>query len=222
MLHSPNSTPNAVTYLETGTVPIQYEIHKRQLNFLHHILSLEVDDPVQKMYRQLLRYPYESNWSNEILSLRKQYNLHQTDEEITQTNRKRWKKLVITTVHKIALHELNDQMRQLKKCHLPEYQKLAVQEYMVNLRPQQARAVFQIRAGVVDLKTIRHYAYQDTVCRLCNQNDEDIDHVVNTCPRVARTNQIRNVSTTIDIKDLEEIAERFLDFTNKIAELDLD
>jgi hypothetical protein len=186
------------------------------------VLTLEVDDPVKRMYKQLLRYPFEANWSNEILSLRKKYGLQQTDEEIMETNRKRWKRHVKATVHKFALHELNDQMKKLKKNDLPEYQKLAVQEYMINLRPQQARTIFQIRAGVVDLKTTRHYAYSDTICRLCKQNEEDIDHVVNICPKVTRTNPIRNVSTTIDIKDLEEIAERYLDFTNKIAEVELD
>ena len=77
MLHSPQSTPNSVTYLETGVVPLTYEIHKRQLNFLHHILTLEAHDPVRKMYEQLLKYPYEPNWSNEIWSLRRKYELQQ-------------------------------------------------------------------------------------------------------------------------------------------------
>ena len=36
------SCPNAGTFLEFGILPIAYEIHVRQLNFLHHILNLVV------------------------------------------------------------------------------------------------------------------------------------------------------------------------------------
>ena len=50
MLRTASSTPNAVILLELGILPIGKEIHKRQLNFLHHILQLTEDDPVKRMY----------------------------------------------------------------------------------------------------------------------------------------------------------------------------
>ena len=222
MLHSPQSTPNSVTYLETGVVPLQYEIHKRQLNFLHHILMLEADDPVKQMYQQLLKYPFEANWSNEIMTLREKYELHQTDEDVSKMKRNTWKRLVKKTVHKTALKELNDETKSLKKFQLPEYQKLAVQKYLVCLRPQEARTIFQMRAGVIDLKTVRPYQYTDSTCRLCKQNDEDIRHVVNQCPEVTRTHHIDDILTTTNTRDLEEIATRYLDFASKLSEIDAD
>ena len=47
MLQAPSSTSNCLTFIETGTIPIENEIHARQLNFLHHILTLQDDDPVK-------------------------------------------------------------------------------------------------------------------------------------------------------------------------------
>ena len=51
MLHAPSSTSNPLTFLETGTLPIMYEIHIKQLRFLHHNLTLKEDDPVSATYR---------------------------------------------------------------------------------------------------------------------------------------------------------------------------
>ena len=43
------STCTAFTFLELGILPIEYEIHTRQLSYLYEILNLEEDDPVYKM-----------------------------------------------------------------------------------------------------------------------------------------------------------------------------
>ena len=48
ILHTPTSTANCIVYLELGLLPIEYNIHINQLQFLYHILSLEADDPVRE------------------------------------------------------------------------------------------------------------------------------------------------------------------------------
>ena len=47
VLRVPVTTPNAFVYLELGVLPIIYEIHKRQIRYLHKILNLEGNDPIQ-------------------------------------------------------------------------------------------------------------------------------------------------------------------------------
>ena len=56
MLHAPSSTSNAITFLETGVLPMSYKIHVRQLTFLHHIVTLSDNDPVKFTYQQQLLY----------------------------------------------------------------------------------------------------------------------------------------------------------------------
>ena len=41
-----------------------------QLNYLHHILTLYVQDPVQLMCNQQKLFEYEKNWFNEVCGLR--------------------------------------------------------------------------------------------------------------------------------------------------------
>ena len=94
MLHAPPSTSNALTYLETGSLPIKYEIHVRQFTFLHHILTLEESDPVRKTYDQQLKYPFEPNWGNTVNELRTMYGISQTNEDISQLSKEMWKRIV--------------------------------------------------------------------------------------------------------------------------------
>ena len=108
MLHAPSSTSNPLTFLETGTLPIENEIHMRQLNFLYHILTLEDGDPVKTTYRQQLNYPYEPNWGNAIVQLKLKYAISETDEEISQSSKEGWKRLVKARVKSFALQELLD------------------------------------------------------------------------------------------------------------------
>ena len=75
-------TSNAFTFLELGVLPILYEIHKRQLSFLHHILNLAEDDPVKKMYNNMKQLPGEKNWYNCVVRLLETYNIAMSEEEI--------------------------------------------------------------------------------------------------------------------------------------------
>ena len=50
IMQVPKSTPNVSVSLELGVLPISKEIHRRKLVFLHHILTLEEDDPVRQVY----------------------------------------------------------------------------------------------------------------------------------------------------------------------------
>ena len=41
-----NSSGNCLMYMEIGILPVLYEVHILKLNFLHHILTLDTNDPV--------------------------------------------------------------------------------------------------------------------------------------------------------------------------------
>ena len=86
----PSSTPNAFTYLELGVLLIQYKIHKRQLNFLHHIIHLPPSDPVHRLHLQQILLPFERNWTNNVFSLLKLYELdYDSIKEIKQRSLER-------------------------------------------------------------------------------------------------------------------------------------
>ena len=50
ILWLPMSTPNAFIFLEYGILPLEHEIQRRRMTYLHHILSLRDDDPAKLAY----------------------------------------------------------------------------------------------------------------------------------------------------------------------------
>ena len=48
-------------------LPIQYEVELRKLCFLKSILQTSRDDPVRMVYNEMLKYPCENNWANEVM-----------------------------------------------------------------------------------------------------------------------------------------------------------
>ena len=57
----PNSTPTAGLFLELGILPAQFVIELRQLTFLKKILDRDQEDPVKRIYNEMLKYPAENN-----------------------------------------------------------------------------------------------------------------------------------------------------------------
>ena len=88
----PKSTPIAVSFLELGILPIQYEIEKRQLVLLKRILGRENDDPIKMSYHEMLKYQAERNWANNVHELLGKYNLPLNDENVCNLTYGMWKK----------------------------------------------------------------------------------------------------------------------------------
>ena len=220
MMHAPKSTSNTITFLETGTIPIHNEIHIKQLMFLYHILLLEDDDPVKVTHSQQLMYPYESNWGNATVKLREKYEISEGDEEIKNMSKESWKNLVKTKVYNVVLKELCEKAAQQKTARNLTYSTIGIQEYMNKLPSENARKIFHIRSGSIDLRGHRRYKYgNETSCRLCGYESETVTHVVNECPWITRNGE------TIDFlgNDCDELlvaSQRCIDFSYHVEEME--
>ena len=85
-MHSPYSTPNIATVLELGILLILDAINVRKpTTFLHHILSLQEDDLVLKLYNEQIKLPFEINQVNEVSKLRNYYDTSVSELEIKES-----------------------------------------------------------------------------------------------------------------------------------------
>ena len=80
VLEVSKATPIAAMYLELGILPVWYEIEMRQLLFLKHLLDKKHADPCLRTYIEMLKFENETNWANNVLGLRRAYNLPLSDE----------------------------------------------------------------------------------------------------------------------------------------------
>ena len=190
------------------------------MTFLYHIVTLETEDPVRKTYQQQLKLPFENNWANNVRILREKYEIQETDNQIRSLSKHIWKNIIKRKVKSQAAVEMKENACHQKYGKLLTFsENLETQNYLTKLPTINARKVFHARSGTIDLKAIRKYKYgEDDMCRLCKQASEDIDHIVNHCQMISRTDNVDVTSS--DCNQLMEVSKRLLEFEKKIEVLE--
>ena len=217
MLRTKTATANSFLYLELGILPITYEIHKRQLSFLHHIIHLEDNDPVKKVWRNQQALPEYPNWWSDVKKLMEIYSLKFTESDIQGMSKETFKSKVKSAICKKAFEDLCSQTKEKSRTKQLKYSKFATQEYIKNLYPNQSRIVFQCRSKTLNIKEHTDYQHQDNFCRWCGVCDETLDHVVNcgiNGDKIANVQEILTLGT--DTMTLGQIADRIEDFLSRI------
>ena len=106
VMEVPKSTPMSGLFLELGILPVQFVTELRQLSFLKKILDRDQEDPAQRIYNEMVKYPSENNWANNVLDLRRKYNLPQKNNNIANMTWPVWKRMVKNTVKRFAFMTL--------------------------------------------------------------------------------------------------------------------
>ena len=177
ILKLPRSTANSFVFLEFGELPIRCIIDKNQLNFLYHIYHLKEDDPVKIMWQMMEKLTGEKNWWERVKGLLSKYQVSMDD--VKSMTKNSYKKFVKERVHDVALQNLRDQCKSKERTQSLSFSSLNPQGYLRELYPTQAKIIFQCRSKTLDIKEYRQYMYKDMVCRLCNDAEETLEHVVN-------------------------------------------
>ena len=133
IMEAPGSTPVAATYLEMGVLPIEYEIDIRRLRFLWTILQKNNDDPARMVYTEMLKYPFEENWANDVMKLRRKYGVSMHDASAETTGMNEWKYLIKSSVKNCALRCLTKTCNENKKTHHLKFDKLNESPYLTAL-----------------------------------------------------------------------------------------
>ena len=148
-------TTNSFIFLELGVLPIDFEIHRRQLMFLYRILKLDASDPVYKCFQSMRANDMagEENWWSGIKVALEKYNIPTNLEEIKSFGKNAFRNLVNKSVTKVAFDNLVSECASHKKTAHLEYKSLQVQEYLLKLFPHQARTIIKCRSETVDVKS---------------------------------------------------------------------
>ena len=216
MLEVRQSTANAFLYLELGVLPIKFELHKRQMSFLHHIVNLTEEDPVKKVWRNQMNLPEHRNWWRDVEKLFVKYGLEFDEEGMVSMSKETYKKRVKMAVAKKALEELLDENKGKKRTANWEYEKLETQKYIRNLDPASARIIFKCRAKTLNIKSHMKFKYkEDLSCRWCGICEESLEHIVN-CGQNTHISEVDKSLQEMETEKLKEIAVRTREFLWKV------
>ena len=221
IMQAPLSTPNLFVYLEFGALPAKYVIQIRQLTFLRHILGLEDHDPVRLTHEAQKLLPYEKNWTNEVLPLLQVYQLSEYD--IADMSVEAWKHLVKSKVSQVAFDELTTQIKDKTKTKHLSYSSFNFQPYMRQYNHMQAMVIFKLRSFSVNCKANRKSSNLNLVCRLCNEELETQDHIIN-CSAIFKDEAALDLSVVFsdhipaDDEVVLEICRRVEEFNKSIID----
>ena len=129
----PPSVSNSFIFLELGVLPIRYEIHKRQITFLHHIINLEPNDPVHILYQQMKRLPSEPNWLNDVMRSVALYSIDVDEDKLKGISKETFKETVKSAIHKYAFDQLKMECSLLSKTKTLVYEEFKCQPYLSHL-----------------------------------------------------------------------------------------
>ena len=138
-------------------------------------------------------------------------------EDIKKTKKDCWKQCVKERIIQKSIQELSDERSQLKKGRLlPEYEEMKLKDYFLYLKPEDARTMFRIRSEMYDIKALQKHKYEDSKCRLCGSESEDMDHVLNRCVRVEKNNNRHVNLVAEDEETCREIISRIRSFEDNL------
>ena len=124
--------------LAINTVQIHFQ---NTANFLWTIFQRNNNYPVRIVCIEMLEYPFEENWANDVKNLRHKYGLSMDDVSVDE-----WKYLIKCSVKNHSLKCLTKTCDKNKKTqHLEFGGKLNEPPYLTALSPQTARIIFKVR-----------------------------------------------------------------------------
>ena len=186
ILKTPQGTPRESLYIESNLLDIETIIEKKRIGMMYRIhqhpntITEEITKPTSK-------------WMINTQEITKKYNIDK-DYLLNLTKRKA-KKLIRKSVHKTFRKKIMANMENKTKIDylLKHYTPGEKTNYTNNLNRQEVSTLFKTRTRMIDIKGNYKNKYPDQTCRLCKNNNETQEHVLEEC----RISVEKNLKTTM-------------------------
>ncbi|CAC5401070.1 unnamed protein product [Mytilus coruscus] len=195
----PQRTAIAAIYLLIGGLPIEDELHKKQLSFLHNFLSSNVQRVKAIIIRQMsVNYDNPNSFFSTIREILLKYGLppiHLLQESLL--SKMKWKSLVTKQLNTYWLNTLKDDaeskstLRYMETKHLLIDKNHPVWNIFDKTTAEVRKAIIKTRivSGTFRLNSDRAKFNQSPspICQLCNLFEENISHFLLDCPLLSKT-----------------------------------
>ena len=128
----------------------------------------------------MLKFENETNWANNVLGLRRDYNLPLNDDNIKKMYVSQWKYFVKSATFKEALLQLQVELSSNRKTNHITYQHASLKpnDYLLQLPSHLARLVFKAKTRMLDIKINYKRKYKNGLhCPFCSDYDETFEHI---------------------------------------------
>ena len=206
ILYLPQGTPTTILLNETGNIPVEYIIKKKQILQMKRIQEMKGDALIKDATKN-----NQSKWRKNVEKYAEE--LHIKDILLT-TNKNNLKRLITDEINTKILDDIaNEAENKSKLRHWMERREDIIigkrPGYMNELTRKQCNVIIRARASMLTTRTNYKKANERcTTCRFCSKMPETQEHVIQHCPRVE--NRTMNIEYKEIFKDdssrLKEIA----------------
>ena len=179
ILDATTNTSNAFKYLELGIYPLKFEIMKRKIIFLQYLLQQDKSSMIYQVLQATQNNPIKNDFVKTCQQYLKDLNINLSFEQIAETSKWKFKKIVNEKISKAGFAYLLEKMSSQNIKHI-KYENLALQEYLLdgNKNSSVAKFIFKARSMTLDIKMHRKWKYSDTTCIGCGSNRETGEEIL--------------------------------------------
>ena len=198
----PSSTPLPLLRFDVGSLTVEERVHKRKLNFLFHLKSIESESLAGEIMNLQIKYGFPG-FVTECRELIKMYELPDIIEEEKQLSKFQWKILVRKAVHKKSEENIRQVFDQYSKLKNKGYEKedLSIKSYVKNMKLRDARTNFRIRGNMIrtkmNMKNDKKFANELWRCDDCQSMDTQA-HII-WCPVFAPLREGKDLKNDSDL-----------------------
>ena len=231
-------TANSAVHLLLGILPVEPEIHKRQLGLLYSILTGENSKLLDIMDRQLIMQDENSHsFFIKVKNLLELYDLPSiTNLRTTLPTKYQWKKSVKDAVHNAWTQKLKEDLENkstMKFCNIKELKIGMVHPVWETLQA----CTYDVKKGIIKARMLTGTYLlpgqrsrtpdtdpTDDICQMCKLEKEDLVHLLTRCSGtiVPRSDGVRELKVLIDNELGETFWENHIKTNEDLVRLILD
>ena len=197
ILSAPACSPTPMLYLELGVLPIKYVIMIRRLMYLQYLLQEKDDSLLLRVYKAQSDNPDKGDWVEQIKKDIEETKLNIPMDEIKAMSIEVFRAKVVAGVRNAAYKYLCTEKLKMSKIMYVKHIKFEFQKYLNPsvLDIDEAKLMFQLRSRMVDVKVNYSNRYEDTLCPVCDVENDTQEHVFK-CTKLL---QSKNILVASDI-----------------------
>ena len=213
ILYLPQGTPTTILLNETGNLPIEYIIKKKQI-----LQAKRIDEMKKESLIRDATKTTHSIWREKVEKTAEELQLK---DLLSITNKNSLKRLIQDEISTIILEDMENETQNKTKVKRWKERKDNIlvgkrPEYMDKLTRKQCNATIKTRSSMLAAKANFKRANEtNPACRFCAKEKETQEHVLQHCPKV------ENRTTTIEYQDIfKEDTERLKEIAAEIIRIE--
>ena len=124
-------------------------------------------------------------------------------EQIKEYKEDEWRKIVKNRVLSLEYEEYQEWAAESKKCKHMKMGEIKIKEYLKRINPNHARAIMNIRLGMIEVKENFHGMFEDTTCRNCKDQVESSEHFIRCIAEDGEKEELQNFEQIWSLENLE-------------------